>query len=138
MAVTGRNPYSKEKTCEGQEDTNAIADPAKRRKRSAGDYDVLGKALERTKKRTRRTSGPLPAEYDNGPPSRDGGGRLPIIKVINVGGYDGSVQVPKPTAILFRPTSTIALHMAVTPPPAIIVRSPWRRYWKGRCISKSY
>jgi len=29
MAATGRNPYSKEKTCGGREDTNAIADPAK-------------------------------------------------------------------------------------------------------------
>jgi minichromosome maintenance protein 10 len=116
-AATGRNPYSKEKTCGGREDSNAIADPAKRQKRSAGDDDVLGEALERTKKRTRRSSGPSPAEYDDGPPSRDGGGRLPIFKVFNVGGYDGSVQVPKPSAILFRRTSMIALHTAATPSP---------------------
>ena len=117
-AATGRNPYSKEKNRGGREDSNAIADPAKRRRRSAGnDDDVLGEALERTKKRTRRSSGPSPAGYDDGPPSRDGGGRLPIVKVFNVGGYDGSVQVPKPSAILFRRTSTIALHTAVTPSP---------------------
>ena len=42
------------------------------------------------------------AEYDDGPPSRDGGGQLLIFKVFNVGSYEGSVQVPKPSAILFR------------------------------------
>ena len=40
-----------------------------------------------------------------------------IVKVFNVRGCDGSVQVPKPSAILFRRTSTIALHKAVTPSP---------------------
>jgi hypothetical protein len=46
MAATGgRNPYSKEKTCGGREDSNAIADPAKRRKRSTDNDNVLGKAL---------------------------------------------------------------------------------------------
>jgi len=116
-AATTGNPYSKEKTGGGgRGDFPAIADPAKRRKRSAGDDDVLGEALEQTK-RTRRSSGPSPAEYDDGPPSRDGGGRRPIVKVFNVGGYDGSVQVPKPSAILFRRTSAIALRTAVTPSP---------------------
>jgi len=114
-AAFGRNSYSKETTCGGREDTNAIADPAKQRKRSAGDNDVLGKVLEQTKKQTQRSSGPLTAEYDNGPPSRDGGGGLLIVKVFNTGGYDGSVQVFKPSTILFRHTSTIALHTAVTP-----------------------
>jgi hypothetical protein len=136
-AATGWNPYSKEKTCEGREDSNAIADPAKRRKRSAGDDDVLGEALERTKKRTRRSSGPSPAEYDDGPPSRDCGGQLPIFKVFNVGGYDGSVQVPKPSAILFRRTSTIALRTAVTPPTAVPPLARRRRHPSNASTSSS-
>jgi hypothetical protein len=75
-----------------------------------------GRRSERDDRRDRRRRNT--AEYDNGPPSRDGGGRLPIVKVFNVGGYDGSVVTPSPRDHRAQPSAA--------------------RYWKGRCISRGY
>ena len=114
--VPTANPYMSKRmidqslsTC-GRED-----DTMKERKKQCDNEDILGNALEQqTKKRSRATH-----RKDDKQVHR------PITKVFTVEGYDGSVQVPKPNTVLFRPRSNehAMRNNTVTPSPTSLSSS---------------
>ena len=112
--VPTANPYMRMidrslSTC-GRED-----DSMNERKKQCDNEDILGNALEQqTKKKSRATQ-----RKDDKQVHR------PITKVFTVEGYDGSVQVPKPNTILFRPRTTehAMRNNTVTPSPTSLSSS---------------
>jgi hypothetical protein len=114
--VPTANPYMRKRmidrslsTC-GRED-----DTMREQKKQCDNEDILGNALEQwTKKRSRATQ-----RKDDKQVHR------PMTKVFTVEGYDGSVPVPKPNTILFRPRSNehAMRNNTVTPSPTSLSSS---------------
>jgi hypothetical protein len=112
--VPTANPYMRMidrslSTCGRDDDT------MNERKKQCDNEDILGNALKQeTKKRSRATQ-------------RDDDKQVhkQTTKVFTVEGYDGSVQVPKPNTILFRPRPTehAMRNNTVTPSPTSLSSS---------------
>ena len=85
--------------------TGAVKGKLDKRKQTSISTDILGEALSRKK--------PRPASASSAKRKQ----QAPC-KVFNTEGYDGAVQVPKPSALLFQRSAT-CLATQVTPSPAV-------------------
>jgi len=101
------NPYTKKRMI----DQSSLSTSGCHQKQRYDNEDILGNALEQlTKKRSRATQSEDVQHLH----------RRTTTKVFTVEGYDGSVQVPKPNAILFRSRTTehAMRNNTVTPTPS--------------------